>query len=234
MKSTRPRRRRASAHRLAIPPLPWRRIAGAVAVIALAAAFFYRRLDMNAVHAYAEQLNGFAAFALLTVLPLFGFPASVLHVAAGIRFGLGLGLALVALSILLQLLASYGLVHVFHDRFERWLTPLRKRIPEGTHASICVLAVLLPGAPFTAINYVLPLAGVPLRTYLFCCLPLHVLRSTVTVTFGDQSDKLTASRLAVLVAYALLILTASIVTYRRLRAQLGDPPSAADGRKQPA
>src|SRR5262249_47952015 len=112
--------------------------------------------------------------------------------------------------------------------------PLRERIPEGAHASICVLAVLLPGAPFAAINYVLPLIGVPLRTYLLCCLPLHVLRSTVTVSFGDQSDHLTPTRLAVLVAYALLILGASVLTYRRVKGQLAGPPSAAGDRKQPA
>jgi uncharacterized membrane protein YdjX (TVP38/TMEM64 family) len=239
MKSASTRRKRASsktrgpARRLGLA-LPWKKIATVAAVFVTIGAILFHALDMDRVHAYAARLNGGIAFALLTVLPLLGFPASVLHVAAGIRFGIPLGLTLVAASILLQLLASYALVHLFHDRFAHWLARWRARIPHGAHASICVLAVLLPGAPFAAVNYLLPLIGVPLRTYLLCCLPLHVLRATVTVSFGDQSDHLTGTRLAVLVAYGALILGASWWTYRRVKAQLEDPSSSADGRKQPA
>jgi uncharacterized membrane protein YdjX (TVP38/TMEM64 family) len=213
---------------------PWRRTALVFGVIIIAAGLLYRRIDMSAVHAYAAELNGGVVFALLTILPLLGFPASIVHIAAGIRFGLPLGLTLVAVSILLQLLASYALVHLFRHRFEKRLAPLRKKIPPGAHASICVLAVLLPGAPFSAINYVLPLIGVPLRTYLVCCLPLHMLRSTITVGFGDQSDKLTGTRLVVLAVYGLLILAASAWSYRRLRAKLADRPSGEGDRTQPA
>lgn len=176
------------------------------------------------------------AFALLAVLPLLGFPASLLHVAAGIRFGAALGLALVSLSICLQLLASFAVVKLWRAHFERarWVDRVRKRIPQGAHASICVFTVLLPGAPYAGINYVLPLMGVPLRTYLLCCLPLHTLRSTVTVVFGDQSDELTPARLAGLAAYALTILGASWWMYRRLRRQFENPRPAANDPKPPA
>lgn len=215
---------------------PWRRVAFGAAGIAIVVAFLYRQIDISAIHDRAAQFNGLAAFSLLTLLPLIGFPASVLHVAAGIRFGSGLGLALVAASILLQLLASYALVHLWRDRFAHWnwVQRLRRRIPRGAHASLCIFAVLLPGAPFAGINYVLPLIGVRFRTYLLCCLPLHTLRATVTVLAGDQSDKLTGARLAGLVAYALLILGVSWWMFHRLRTQLGDPPAAAGDRTQPA
>jgi uncharacterized membrane protein YdjX (TVP38/TMEM64 family) len=226
--------RHPSPRRGGFPPLPWRKIIPIVAVLALAGGLLAHFGDAAAIHREAERLNGGVFFAALVVLPLFGFPASLLHVAAGIRFGAPLGLGLVAISILLQLLASYGIVHLFRRRFDRmrWLRQVRERLPEGTHASISTLAVLLPGAPFAAVNYTLPLIGVPLRTYLLCCLPLHVLRSTITVFFGDQSDRLSASRLLVLVVYALLILGASTWTYRRLRARLEDQPPEADGPKQ--
>jgi uncharacterized membrane protein YdjX (TVP38/TMEM64 family) len=229
-----PRRRRK------LPPLdlkrlvPWRAVITFAVIMAVGLFLLRQQVDIQDIHAYADRLNGGIAFALLVVLPLIGFPASILHVAAGIRFGVPLGLPLVALSILLQLLASYALVHLFRDRFERRLAPLKQRIPSGAHPSICVLTVLLPGAPFAAINYVLPLVGVPLRTYLLCCLPIHALRSTITVTLGDQSDRLTAARLAVFAAYALLILGASWLTYRRVKSRLEGQPSEADGRKLPA
>jgi uncharacterized membrane protein YdjX (TVP38/TMEM64 family) len=228
------RARPARIKPLNLRELPWMRIGFTVAAIAIVAFAIYRQLDIELIHARAAQLNGLLAFALLTLLPLAGFPVSVLHVAAGIRFGILHGLALVALSIFLQLLASYALVHLFRERFERRLARWRGRFPQGSHASLCVLAVLLPGAPFAAINYVLPLIGVPLRTYLLCCLPLHVLRSTITVTFGDQSDQLTPTRLAVLTAYGLSIATASWWTYRRLERKLGGRPAAEGDRRQPA
>lgn len=230
-----------TARRRKLPPLrlaelPWGKIASFVIVAGIIGLLLYHRLDVDAVHAQAERLNGGAAFALLVVLPLIGFPASLLHVAAGIRFGAVTGLALVSLSILLQLLASYALVHRWRPFFEqaRWLKKVRDRIPEGAHAGVCVFTLLLPGAPFAAVNYTLPLLGVPLRTFLLCAWPLHTLRSTVTVLFGDQSAHLTATRLAVLVGYALLIVAASWWMYRRLQSQFSGPPSTASGRKQPA
>jgi uncharacterized membrane protein YdjX (TVP38/TMEM64 family) len=212
----------------------WVRAIGGLVVVSVLIALLCGRIHLEAVQAYASRLNGFAAFGLLLVLPLVGFPASVLHVAAGVRFGVALGLALVALSIGLQLLASYGLVHLARDTFARRFEALRRRIPVGAHASICVFAVLLPGAPFAAINYVLPLVGVRLRTYLACCWPLHVLRSTVTVLLGGEMTRLTPTRLIVLGAYALVLTGASVWTYQRLRRQLGAPPATADDRMQPA
>lgn len=208
----------------------------AAAIFAAIGGLFAYYGDIDAVHAAADRLNPVVAFALLVFLPLVGFPASILHVVAGIRFGGKLGMLLVSISILLQLLASYAIVRIWRERLDRsrWLKQVRARLPEGTHSSICILAVLLPGAPYAAINTVLPLIGVPLRTYLLCCWPIHTLRSTITVTLGDQSDRLTPSRLAVLAVYALAIFAASWWTYRRMKAQLEGQPSVAGGRKQPA
>jgi uncharacterized membrane protein YdjX (TVP38/TMEM64 family) len=215
---------------------PWRRALAFLIGLGVLAVVLHRLIDVDAVHAYAAGVNGFSAFVMLAVLPLAGFPASILHVAAGIRFGAGLGLALVAASILLQLVASYALVHIFRSYFVRfeWIRRVRRRIPRGAHASLCVFAVMLPGAPYAAINYTLPLIGVPFWTYVLYCLPLHTLRATVTVFLGDQSDRLTGERLAALGLYAVLILGASWWTFARLRSQLGDPPAAGDDRTQPA
>lgn len=220
------------AGRFRLSEIPWGKVAAAVVVLGAIAALVYSRIDVHELHRQAARMPAGAAFALLAVLPLIGFPASLLHVAAGIRFGAALGLALVALSICLQLLASFAIVKLWRTRFEsaRWVARVRKRIPKGAHASICVFTVLLPGAPYTGINYVLPLVGVPLRTFLLCCLPLHTLRSTVTVMFGDQSDNLTPGRLAALVAYALVILSVSWWMYRRLRRQFEGLPATAGDR----
>jgi uncharacterized membrane protein YdjX (TVP38/TMEM64 family) len=216
--------------------LPWAKIVTVVVIVGGVAAALYHQIDIEAIHAAAARLNGVVAFAVLVVLPMIGFPASILHVAAGIRFGAPLGLTLVSLSILLQLLASYAIVRLWRPAFERakWLKKLRARIPEGAHASVTIFTVLLPGAPFTAVNYVLPLIGVPLRTFLLCAWPLHTLRSTVTVAFGDQSAHLTATRLAVLLAYALAILGVSWWMYARLQSKFSGRRPAAGDRKRRA
>ena len=217
----------------AAPSGRWRAIViGVLVCVALGVA--YQFIDMDQVRDYAGRVNGAVAFALLVVLPLVGFPVSVLHVAAGIRFGTAWGLVLVAGSIVLQLLASYALVHVWRKKFARWLEPVRKRIPETAHGTMCLFTMLLPGVPYFAKNYVLPLLGVPLRTYLLWCIPTHVVRSVVGVAFGDQSDHLTPTRIAVFVLYGLSVAGASWWMWRRLQSQFADRRAAEGGRKRPA
>jgi uncharacterized membrane protein YdjX (TVP38/TMEM64 family) len=200
--------------------IPWRAIIVGVLVCA-GVALLYHKIDIDTVRDYASRLNGLVAFLLLTVLPLAGFPVSVLHVVMGIRFGVQLGLCLVAISIVLQLLASYVLVHFFRAKFARRLESVRRRIPRTAHASMCLFTMLLPGIPYFAKNYVLPVLGVPLRTYLLVCLPIHILRSSVAVIFGKMSDDLTPSRIAWLTLYFATTAFVSWWMFRRLRSQMG-------------
>jgi uncharacterized membrane protein YdjX (TVP38/TMEM64 family) len=130
-------------------------------------------------------------------------------------------MALVAAATVLQLLASYGLVHLFRDKFARRLAAVRKRIPRTAHGAACLFTTLLPGVPFFAKNYVLPLIGVPLRTYLLICFPVYVARATVAVVFGDQSDHLTPARIAWLALYFAATLGASWWMFRKVRSQVG-------------
>lgn len=226
----------APVERLKLPEIPWARVISGLLVVLLIVGLFYRFGDIDAIHEEARRLNAGVALALLLFLPLIGFPVSILHVAAGIRFGPALGQVFVALTILLQLLISYALVRLWRSRFEEasWLKSIRRRVPQGAHHSICLLTVLLPGAPFAAINYVLPLLGISLRTYLLVCLPVHTLRSTITVMLGGHSRDLTPARVAMLLGYAALVLTAMWWTYRRVRSRLEDQPRVAGDRTQPA
>lgn len=195
-------------------------------LVCVAATLLYRKFDIDTVHDYATGLNGGVVFLLLTVLPMVGFPVTVLHVVVGMRFGIPLGLALVALSIALQLLASYLLVYFFRDAFARRFEPIRRRIPKGAHGPVCVFTMLLPGVPYFAKNYVLPLLGVPFRTYLLICLPIHILRSSIAIALGDMSDELTPTRIAWLTVYYGATLGVSWWMFRRIRAQMGKNHSA--------
>jgi uncharacterized membrane protein YdjX (TVP38/TMEM64 family) len=191
-------------------------------------------IDVETVRTRARELPGWLAFLLLVALPLVGFPASLLHVGVGVRFGIPLGLGLVWLSILLQLLASYGLVHWRRAFFSRRFRSIRKRIPPGAHAPVTLFTMLIPGAPFFAQNYTLPLLGVPLRLYLLICLPIHGARSVIAVVFGGQSHELTPGWVLAMLGYVAVVLGASWWALRRLKTTLGDQPRAESGRKQPA
>lgn len=189
---------------------------------------------MHVVHEKAARMNGVMVFLLLVLLPLIGFPVSVLHFAMGIRFGIWLGLGLVAVSIPLQLAAFYGLVHWQKEFFRDKFKSLRGRIPPGAHDAMAVFTLLIPGAPYFAQNYALALMGVPFRISLRWAFPLNLARATVTILIGDQSDHLTPGRIAWIALYALVLVGASWWAYRRLHARLAGPRRAGNGRKSHA
>lgn len=210
-------------------------VMAALAVAGLAGlVLLYRQIDVQAVHDCAQRMNGVVVFVVMTVLPMVGFPVSVLHVAAGVRFGTGLGLALTTISILLQLLASYALVKAAPAFFERKMEPWRKRLPKAAHTPLTQFTMLLPGAPYFVQNYILPLVGVPLGTYLLWSFPLHVVRSVVGVVFGHESADLTPAKLAWFGVYSAVIGLMCAWSFRRLRRKMKDQPAEADGPTPPA
>ncbi len=191
-------------------------------------------VELETVRTMAARLPGWLAFVLLTVLPLVGFPVSVLHVVAGLRFGIPLGLALVWSSILLQLLASHGLVHWRRDFFERHFKRVRDQVPAGAHLPVTVFTMLVPGVPYVAKNYTVPLLGVPLRLFLSVGLPMHAARSALAVLLGAQSHELTPGRVLMIVAYGVSILGVSWWVLRRLQAKLGVRPPKGNGPRRRA
>jgi len=214
---------------------PRKIVLGIVVVAALVGiTVLYQFIDVKEVHRRAEGFNGFTVFALITVLPLLGFPISVAHAVAGMRFGVGLGLAIAAASIFLQMLASYALVKAMPKLFAKHLAPLRERLPKGAHGPVTLFTIMLPGAPYFAKNYVLPLIGVPLPTFLLWGLPIHILKSVVGLVFGDMSDDLSPLRITGFAVYAVISIGGCAWAFRRLQAQMKAPRPKAGGRKQRA
>jgi uncharacterized membrane protein YdjX (TVP38/TMEM64 family) len=205
-----------------------------VVVIAVVPGVLSRGLDVEALHERAADLNGGVVFAALALLPLAGFPATILHVVAGARFGWGLGALLIGASILFQLLASYALVRLAPGFFKRRLKPVREKIPRGAHASVTLFTMLLPGVPYFLQNYVLAVIGVPLRLFVTICLPIHWVRSLVSLTFGHLVSDLTPLRIAGFVAYNLVIILGCAWAFRRLRSRLRVPPPKAGDPMPPA
>lgn len=192
------------------------------------------RDDLQFLHGWALELPALGVFFALVFLPLVGFPVSILHAVTGARFGLGLGLALVGVSIAIQLVLSYAIVRLAPHYFARRFAWLRERLPPATHRSLTIFTMLLPGAPYVAQNYVLPVVNVPFVTYFWYGLILHFVRSIVGVIFGEWSGDMTPGRTAAFVVYSVLITVACALALRQLRARLRNPPPGAGGRTQPA
>ena len=188
-------------------------------------------LDVDQIRDYAEGLNGVLVFVLITALPLIGFPITPLHVVAGIRWGAGLGLGLVAISVFLQLLASFALVKLFRPLFAKRLEKIKEKIPQGSEAPVALFAVLVPGVPYFLKNYVIPFVGVPLHTFLLVAFPIHSLRATIAVVFGQQSGNLTPGKITAFAIYWITVTLGCAWAFRRMRKQVGDRRSAADGPK---
>jgi len=189
--------------------------------LALLASYF-RLSDLPGLHRLAAGTSGVLIFVLLAVLPLIGFPVTLTEAVAGVRFGLGPGIAVVAVTILLHLLASYALVRALPGFFAHRFEPLRRRLPAAAHDALTVFTMLLPGVPYFAQNYVLPLIGVPLGTYLRWGFPIHLAKATVGIVFGHLSDSLTPARLAAFGLYGIVVTGASLLAFQRLRTRLAE------------
>ncbi|HYC69798.1 MAG TPA: hypothetical protein VEB66_01240 [Opitutaceae bacterium] len=210
-------------------------VLAAAAAIALVGWWWARgRSDLQAFHGVALELPGPGVFLALVVLPLAGFPVSILHALAGAKFGVGLGLVLVGVSIALQLAAAYGVVQLAPGFFARRFAWLRRRLPPATHRALTVFVKVLPGAPYVGQIYVLPLANVPFGIYFWYGLPLHFVRAIIGVVFGEWSGDMSDGRVAAFAVYSILITLTCAWAFRRLLVRLQSPPPAEGGRTLPA
>jgi uncharacterized membrane protein YdjX (TVP38/TMEM64 family) len=169
------------------------------------------------------------AVLLMAVLPLVGFPISVVYLAIGARFG-----PLVGLPILLGITA-------FHLGVTYWITGsfLRKpldrliarrgyHLPEfrpGEQVGAGLIAILIPGLPYIVRNYLIVLTDIPLLVIFGVCVPLYVARSYVTIMMGDFATNPTAPQLLLLAAVFVLelVICAYLIwhLHQRRQAALG-------------
>ena len=201
-------------------------------IVAIVAVIWFRdSIDLKALHAHAQDFNGALVILCLAVLPLVGFPASVLQAITGAKFGFPWGMVIVGASIAFQLVAAYFLVHIAPGFFSRRFKSLRERLPDGSHRTLTLFTMFLPGAPYFAQNYALAIAGVPFRMFFGYCFPIHFTRSVIGVIFGEWSGNFTPTRIAIVVAYNVVITLVCAWAFRRLRRQLRNQPAKAGGRK---
>lgn len=154
------------------------------------------------------------------VLPLLGFPVTVVYLAVGARFGVPLGLAIVAGCTVVHLLMSFALAHWAARPVRRLCAACGWRLPQASGdvawPFACWLA-LLPGVSYTLKNLIAPSAGVPLRIYLGAFLPLHVASAVVGLALGGATIRFSWSLAALIVVYGLALFALTRTLARRVR-----------------
>lgn len=188
-----------------------------VAAVVIALAVGWGQIDPAELHARAQKLSGVAVIAAITLLPMIGFPVSVLHLVAGVRFGFAVGMLVVAVTSVLHHVLGWGLTRLLPARFFKRLDPWRERLRGAGHRDATLLCCLLPGMPYTVQLYLMPVIGVPFPLMFGLSATLHTTRAVVTILLGDLSDELTPGKVAVLAIYYCALFVASALALCGLR-----------------
>lgn len=164
-------------------------------------------------------------FAALVLLPLGPFPASVLFVLAGNRFGAlgGFVMGLGALAANMSL--GYWLARrLLRGPLERWLTRRGHVIPTFDPADelrFLLLFRITPGLPLFLQNYVLGLAGVRFSRYLPVSLAAQAPYVFVFAWFGQSLTETSAWKVVLAVAGVVAALLAVSLLRRFLAGRKG-------------
>ena len=129
--------------------------------------------DFRELFRYIKSPNIHPAALLFAffILPVFGFPVSVLLVLLGLRFGTLMGLVSMFLIMPLHLAVSFSVTRFVLGEWIKKIAGKRRiqrlQVPEHRHLEFSFLFMAVPGLSYTMKNYLLPLSGVKFRYYFF-------------------------------------------------------------------
>ncbi|GEM_PF-742458 len=172
-----------------------KRYRGALAVILLlsAGAWYLVRhhdgtLDRESILAYGMSLPPSLIIAAFFVLPLLGFPVSVLLVLLGLRFGVVRGMGIVTVGMFFHLLVAYGIAQSgLREKIRRRIASFGYEIPpikENHRLWFTTLFASIHGPPYAAKLYLLALTDLPFRYHCGIALPVYIGFSLLPVSAG--------------------------------------------------
>lgn len=186
----------------------------AALVTALAAAGlllwrFRDRLDADRWIAYGDRLPLPVLLVAFLLLPLAGVPISIFLVLAGMRFGLGMGMAVSTLCIFFHNMVAYKITHgTFRRRLRNWLEHRGRSIPpirEERRALYTGIFAAVSGPPYALKLYLLALTDVPFRIYLWVGATTYSAFSLIPVAAGAVASEVKPVWILALVAGAALL-----------------------------
>lgn len=169
-------------------------------------------LDRESILAYGMSLPPALLIAAFFVLPLAGFPVSVLLVVIGLRFGIAWGMIIVTLGMFFHLLVVHGIARSgMREKMRRRIAAFGYEIPpikENHRLWFTTLFASIHGPPYAAKLYLLALTDLPFRYHCGIALPVYIGFSLLPVSAGKvvmNLDPIGVSAV-VLAALALLLL----------------------------
>jgi uncharacterized membrane protein YdjX (TVP38/TMEM64 family) len=206
----------------ASPSLRRRRIA--IVVIALGiAALFAVITHLGGGERWKEAMNALPAAALLVcfaVLPLTGFPVTLLLLAVSARFGFWPGLATTAIVTAIHLAASYPLSKLMRRPVTALLKKAGWDLPTLDRRSAWPFSAwlaLAPGLSYALKNYTPALAGVPFAVYFFTYYPIHVVTSVLGLLLGRATVNFSWQMALGILVYAIVMGLLTKLLASRLR-----------------
>ena len=145
----------------------------------------------EAVVSYGKGLSPVWFIITFLVLPLLGFPISVMLVLAGVRFGFWGGMALAAVGVFFHHIAAFRIVHgLFRQRLRDRIERAGYRIPElkkQNQVWFTALFAAIHGPPYSVKLYLLALTEIPLTIYLWAGAPVYIVFCAITVGAGSAA-----------------------------------------------
>lgn len=142
------------------------------------------------------------------LLPLGGFPISILLLASGMKYGFGLSIAIAVVGMGFHTFTAWHLAHgLFRHRLEKWLNDTRFELPKiPRHHQIWFTSVFVtvPGLPYAVKLYSLALTNLPFGRYLLIVWFVHVLNAIPFIGIGTAAITLNPSWLVAFGVLALL------------------------------
>ncbi|MGC4074152.1 MAG: hypothetical protein QM760_16895 [Nibricoccus sp.] len=159
--------------------------------------------------------------ACLAVLPLTGFPVSLLLIAVGARLGFWLGFATAAAMIAVHLALSYPLSGLFRKPITALLAKAGWTLPRLNRKTAWPFATwlaLFPGLSYSLKNYAPALAGIPFGIYFVAFYPVHLFTAVVGLLLGGASMHFSWPLVCGLAVYAIVMATLTRVLSSLLKA----------------
>lgn len=189
---------------------------GLVVILLIVAAGLYLyhhhegAFDRESILAYGMSLPPSLIIAAFFILPLFGFPVSVLLVLLGLRFGLVRGMAIVSAGMFFHLLVVYGIAQSgMREKLRRRIASFGYEIPpikESHRLWFTTLFASIHGPPYAAKLYLLALTDLPFRYHCGIALPVYIGFSLLPVSAGKAVMNLNPITVSAIIVASVALL----------------------------
>lgn len=173
---------------MTIPQKKFLFLTGCVMLALLLAAGLYLQnefgLLQRLIDAVNTELSSPLFIGLMILLPILGFPISILLTLNGIKFGITSAIVLWLVVLPIHTFIGYAASRYFRPMLIKllnttlnWSIPA---VPKHHEAMFSFLFLAIPGIPYAGKNYLLPLAGVSLR---YCVLMNCIVQGALGLPF---------------------------------------------------